>query len=63
MMPSWNQVLGFLTDWEGLRRVATWGTLGQPWLAVRTAAHKRALVDRNTEERGNDPSPSSVSCS
>ena len=22
MMPSWNQVLGFLTDWEGLRRLA-----------------------------------------
>jgi hypothetical protein len=22
MMPSWNQVVGFLTDWEGLRRMA-----------------------------------------
>lgn len=22
MMPSWNQVVGFLTDWEGLRRLA-----------------------------------------
>ena len=20
--PSWNQVVGFLTDWEGLRRMA-----------------------------------------
>jgi hypothetical protein len=20
--PSWNQVVGFLTDWEGLRRLA-----------------------------------------
>ncbi len=22
MMPSWNQVVGFLTEWEGLRRLA-----------------------------------------
>jgi hypothetical protein len=22
MMPSWNQVLEFLTEWEGLRRLA-----------------------------------------
>jgi len=22
MMPSWNLVVGFLTDWEGLRRLA-----------------------------------------
>jgi hypothetical protein len=22
MMASWNQVVGFLTDWEGLRRLA-----------------------------------------
>ena len=28
--PSWNQVVAFLTDWEGLRGLAAWGQTACP---------------------------------
>jgi hypothetical protein len=64
MMPSWNQVVGFLTDWEGfggwrhripmpVHRVinSTLGNNGReirPWLAVWVAARSA----RNGEDPG-----------
>jgi hypothetical protein len=38
MMPSWNQVVGFLTDWEGLRK--RWANTSEIDTARTAGAHR-----------------------
>ena len=46
-MRSWNSIVGFLTDWDGLRMASMMGRDdGNPWTAARTAKVFAALGSR-----------------